>query len=228
MKKLILFLSTLFLSVLLAGCISIPLGDGGKLEVSKDGVNIDNGEEKQPEVEEVETPEEADVPEVEEEPEVLEDEGAVEEPEATETNTGGVATGTESCEEPNEDPRGNERAIKQLVALAPPNFPILDCMNVNAVNESYSTTYEAVIVESNFVVEGYWADIHDLYEEYLEESGFGPLEKKEEAKRMSANLRGKTPDYDATLYFDQVKRDDDVELVKVTFTLYHYDAPQEQ
>ena len=45
MKKISILLGVLFLSILLAGCISIPLGDGGKLEVSKDGVNIDMGEE---------------------------------------------------------------------------------------------------------------------------------------------------------------------------------------
>ena len=46
MKKIGILLSVLFLGILLAGCISIPLGDGGKLEVSKDGVNLDTGEEE--------------------------------------------------------------------------------------------------------------------------------------------------------------------------------------
>ena len=46
LKKISILLSILFLSILLAGCISIPLGDGGKLGVSKDGVNVDLGEEE--------------------------------------------------------------------------------------------------------------------------------------------------------------------------------------
>ena len=49
-----ILLGVLLLSILLAGCISIPLGDGGKLEVSKDGVNIDTGEEDGTENDEVE------------------------------------------------------------------------------------------------------------------------------------------------------------------------------
>ncbi len=45
---------------------------------------------------------------------------------------------------------------------------------------------------------------------------------------MSAMLEGKTPDYDATIYINQDKRDDDIELVKVRLVLYHYDTPQDE
>ena len=58
MKKIIVLLSVLFLSILLVGCISIPLGDGGKLEVSKDGVNVDLGEEEESIGDEIEVVEE--------------------------------------------------------------------------------------------------------------------------------------------------------------------------
>lgn len=59
MKKILAYLSVAFVSILLTGCISIPLGDGGKVEVSKDGINIDMAEETEVEaVEEKPTEEE--------------------------------------------------------------------------------------------------------------------------------------------------------------------------
>ncbi|QUW21049.1 hypothetical protein JSQ81_14685 [Sporosarcina sp. Marseille-Q4063] len=230
MKKISILLSVLFLSILLAGCISIPLGDGGQLEVSKDGVNIDTGEEDgadNGEVEEAEegvegTEEETNKEETDKE-DTADDEGTDEsEPEE-------VATDTNSCVEPIEDTRGNERALKQLAELAPPNFPLPNCTKMESTKDGYYEAYKAATLESYFIVEGYWADILDLYKDYLEESGFGPLKKNENAKDMSAWLEGKTPDYDATIYVTQLARnDDDQEVVRVRLVLYHYDNPRDE
>ena len=113
-----------------------------------------------------------------------------------------MATNPNSCVEPIEDARGNERALKQLAELAPPNFPLPDCTKVDSIHEDYYAPYEAATLDSYFIVEGYWADIFDLYKGYLEESGFGPLTTSEKAEEMSARIEGKTPDYDVTIHFN--------------------------
>lgn len=43
LQKIIMLFSIFSIGVLLSGCISIPLGDGGTLEVSKDGITVDEG-----------------------------------------------------------------------------------------------------------------------------------------------------------------------------------------
>lgn len=216
-----LFLSVLFLSILLVGCISIPLGDGGKLEVSKDGVNVDLGEESA--VDEIEVDDE-DVEDSESEEEAVETEDAEEGVEEGSDTTNGA----NGCIEEIEDSRGNERSLKQLAELAPPDFPLPDCTKVDSVVEDYYDGYQAVTVDSYFVVEGYWADIFDLYEEYLVKSGFEPLKKSEKAEEKSGWIEGKTPDYDVTLNFNQVNREDSEELVNVRVIIYHYDTPRDE
>lgn len=228
MKKIGLLLSVLFLGILLAGCISIPLGDGGKLEVSKDGVSLDTGEEEGADSGEEESIDENAEEGVEGTEDETNGEDATEEEEVEDGKSEETATEPGSCMEPIEDTRGNDRALKQLAELAPPNFPLPDCTKVESTNDGYYEPYKAATVDSHFVVEGYWADIFDLYKDYLEESGFGPLDKSERADNMSAILIGKTSDYNATIYINQEKRDDDIELVKVRLVLYHYDTPQDE
>ena len=104
-----------------------------------------------------------------------------------------------------------------------------DCTKVDSIHEDYYAPYEAATLDSYFIVEGYWADIFDLYKGYLEESGFGPLTKSEKAEQMSARIEGKTPDYDVTIHVEQLDRDDEnIELVRVRFLLYHYDNPRDE
>ena len=227
LRKIRLLLAVLFLSMLLAGCLSIPLGDGGKLEVSKDGVNVDVGEDEGSENEEAE---EADM-EGTEDAESTEgtdvDSDATTGEEGTEESEQ-VAAGSTSCVEPIEDTRGNDRALKQLAELAPLNFPLPDCTKIGSVTEGYYEPYEAATLDAYFEVEGYWADIFDLYTGYLEESGFGPLSKHEKAEVMTASLKGKSSDYEVTLEFRQQARDDGIELVEVRLILYHYDTPRDE
>ncbi|MBO1911543.1 hypothetical protein J4G37_42985, partial [Microvirga sp. 3-52] len=139
-----------------------------------------------------------------------------------------VVNGPTSCVEPIEDTRGNERALKQLAELAPPNFPLPDCTKIETVTDGYYDGYKAATLDATFIVEGYWADTSDLYKDYLENVGFGPLNKSEKAERLSARIEGKTSEYDVTIYIEQMDRDDDAELVEVRLVLYHYDEPRDE
>ena len=232
MKKVLMIISILLAGLLVTGCVSIPLGDAGTLEISKDGVNVAPGDEEEldanPDVKEII---EEDEP-VEEDPvsenDVTSEENAIEDdeidkedaPEKDEKKSEVVAD-TTSCDELIEDGKGNDRLVKALAKLAPPSFPLSECTLMGVTKESYSNTYKATVIESDFKVEGYWADVYDLYVEYMEETGFSPLAKSEDAKDQSARVSGKTVDYDLSLHFKQRNADDDTELVEITFVLYH-------
>ncbi len=44
MKRILMLISTLLAILLIAGCVSIPLTDGGSIEISGDGVTIISAE----------------------------------------------------------------------------------------------------------------------------------------------------------------------------------------
>ena len=225
MKKMLTFMSIFLASLLLTGCVSIPLGDGGKLEVSKDGINVDLGEGSESEIDEVESAEEE---KSEKEDEIIGEDAAEDDGGKDEGKSEATATGSASCDEFIEDPKGNDRLVKALAKLAPPNFPLADCTLMGTTREGYHSRYESVTVDADFKVKGYWADVYDEYVEYMEAAGFGPLAKREDAKDQYASLVGKTPDYDLTLTFKQRDAEDGTEFVSIGFGLYHYDTPRDE
>lgn len=233
MKKILTLMSIFLASILLTGCISIPLGDAGTLEVSEDGISVNSGDKEDTGEEDVvkeDEPGEEDATGEEgitkEDP--VDEEEAPEDDKAEDKGKSGTFSGSASCGEFIEDPKGNDRLVKALAKLAPPNFPLADCTLMGTTKEGYSTTYEAVTVSSNFKVEGYWADVYDEYVEYMEEAGFGPLDKKEDAQAKYARVSGKNADYDLDLSFTQHDAEDGTEYVKIELGLYHYDTPREE
>lgn len=222
-------MSIFLASILLTGCISIPLGDAGTLEVSEDGISVNPGDKENAGEGEGD---------IVKEDEPVEEDGAGEDPageedapeddKAEDKGQSGTVVGSASCDEFIEDPKGNDRLVKALAKLAPPNFPLADCTLMGGTKEGYSNTYEAVTVSSNFKVEGYWADVYDEYVEYMEEEGFGPLDKKEDAQAKYARVIGKNADYDLDLSFTQRDAEDGTEYVVIELGLYHYDTPREE
>lgn len=226
MKKIIMVFSIFSILVLLSGCISIPLGDGGTLEVSKDGFSVDEGKEgsNATEDEMIEEDETVDVDVAEPEPEK---DAEVEETEKTTKSTN--ASSSDSCEGLIEDARGNERHIKKLIELTPTNYPEKDCMRMLSVNEEYIDSYDANHISADYYVEGYWADIVDEFVDYLADNGFKSPKVNESATDSRAYMSARDKDFDVDLTIEQADPSEDgKEFVRIRLGLYHYDASREE
>ncbi|MHA6258859.1 hypothetical protein ACXYMX_02980 [Sporosarcina sp. CAU 1771] len=226
MKKYIAMMTIIFASILLTGCISIPLGDAGTLELSEDGISVTPGD----------ATEESEQDAVVEEEVVLEEESAVEDdekekeeaeaPKESEDKVDTIAVDKSgTCTDFIEDMRGNERQVKALTKLTPPEFPLTDCTLINSISER--TNSSADVVESNFEVQGYWADVYDDFLAYLEQEVDGELTKSENAPDQSAQLKGYDPNYYIRLDFKQHSPEDLPEYVSIYFIIEYYHTPKE-
>ena len=210
--------------VLLSGCISIPLGDGGTLEVSKDGISVDEGKEPSNATEDEVIDE---VEAVEVDIEESEENAEVEEKEDTTKRTN--ANSSNSCEELIEDSRGNERHIKKLSDLTPTNYPEKECMIMLSVNEEYIDSYDANYISADYYIEGYWADIVDEFSDYLVDNGFKSPKVNESATDSRANMSARDKDFDIDLIIEQADPSEDgKEFVRIRLGLYHYDISREE
>lgn len=223
MRKIIILLSIFSILVLLSGCISIPLGDGGTLEVSKDGLTIDEGKVASDSIEEEEIEEvEAAELEIETSEEDLEDGEA-------NTPTNAAVNSSNGCDDLIEDTRANDRHMKKLIELTPDDYPIAECMIMSNVTEEYQSSYEAEYVSADYYVEGYWADITDEFIDYFKDNGFASPTVNESASESKAYVSSKDADFDVDLTINQVEPGEDgSELVRIRLSLYHYDTAREE
>lgn len=229
MKKIVPYLFILVVIVVLSGC-SIPLGDLGKLDISKDGVNVVVDDENS-------ESEKSDGAEDDEKVPVDLDDAALAEDDEEDSdggndgknsaNKGSSTAGSYVCDELIQDQRGNERALKKLKELLPPKFHLSDCVFIESTDEGYHNSHQAVTVDTYFQIDGYWADIYDEYQEYLNDAGFGPLRLREDTKNMSGEIYAKDPDYDIDMYFRQLDNED-AEVTRIRIHFYHYDEPREE
>jgi len=236
MRKIVMMISLLMTILLVAGCVSIPLGDGGKLEVSKEGLNIDMGEEEslgdseeiiEPEV--IEEEKEIDVVNEEKEIDIditEENENDVTEEKSIETKEETKSTvprnDSSSCGEFVEDPETNDIAIQELLELLPAGFPIADCVQMGSTNESYDDYYLVEKVSSSFTVEDSWKNQYEQYKTYYEASDFGRFKKEQDIKSKFARLSASPAEFDLNIRFDEYSEG----IVTVAIYFDKYDEPR--
>ena len=219
MKKILMLLSVLFLGILLAGCISIPLGDGGKLEVSKDGVNIDTGE-----GDDVESEESS---EDEKEKEIVKEDGVEEEATGTEPETEDDeavgeestlgTTGPNGCGEFIENPEANNDAIERFLKDMESDFPLPDCVYMGTVTVNpYGE--DADQVRAPYEVEGSWKTVFEMYESYLN-TVFGEREvnASPDFNNLSGSLSGQNDEY---YYNIKISESEGITSISLDFLRY--------
>lgn len=154
MKKVLPILLLFLVTVFLSGCISIPLGDGEKLTIGFDGINIeedtekgnvDNASNEVAENEDIDSSNNVQGNEVEQ---------VVAEPDHSAENN----NSEENIIDCQED-------IDTLIERVPPNFPIPDCITdlvTTGAEESTSMYYTG-----SYNTTGDWKDLFNIYKEYL-------------------------------------------------------------
>lgn len=192
MKRVLTILLVLLATTLLAGCISIPLGDGEQLTIGFDGINIEaTGEE-------------------DDEERNIDDEnnlGAVE--------AAGVQETEDTAVEDNSAEEGGDQAdhgiceddYALILDDMPVGFPMPACATITSVNSSNSN------IDAYYNVEGDWQDIYKLYQDYFGDNISSQSQKPEE---KSGELRSQTDEYDILIQLNQ--KDDDF----VTVRTLHY------
>ena len=221
MKRILILLSVLFLGILLAGCISIPLGDGGKLEVSKDGVNIDPGEEDGG----TESKEPSEKGEEKEGKDGVEDEAVGTEPEVEDSGDDEAGEkkptlGTSesgSCGEFIENPEANNDAIERFLKDMESDFPLPDCVYMGTVTVNpYGD--DADQVRAPYEVEGSWKTVFEMYEDYLN-SVFGEREVQAspDFNNLSGDLSGQNDEY---YYNIKISESEGITSISLDFLRY--------
>lgn len=205
MKKAFSILLVLLATTLLAGCISIPLGDGEQLTIGFDGINIEaTGEEDDEEIMDID------------EEENIDDEnnlGAVE--------AAGVQETEDTAVEDNSAEEGGDQTDHSICeddyALIlddmPADFPMPACATITSVNSSNSN------IDAYYNVEGDWQDIYKLYQDYFGDNISSQSQKPEE---KSGELRSQTDEFD--IYIQLNQRDDDSVAVRTI----HYFVEEEE
>lgn len=173
MKKVLSILFVLLATTFLAGCISIPLGDGEQLTIGFDGINIEA------------TAEEDD-----------------EENNLGEVGAGVQETEDTATEDNSEEEKGGEQADSGICeddyALIlddmPVEFPMPACATITSVNSSNSN------IDAYYNVEGDWQDIYQLYQDYFGDN-ISSQSQKPEGK--SGELRSQTDEFDILIQLNQ-------------------------
>ncbi|WP_438314662.1 hypothetical protein [Sporosarcina sp. FA9] len=221
MKKVLVFLSILIASSLLVGCISIPLGDGGKLELSKDGISMNPGEADG--IEEVEV-------EAEPEDEIVE-EDATEEDSKDGKSDGNlkavVNAQSGSCGEFVEDPKMNDRTITEFLEFAPMGFLLPDCTLIDSMSDRYDSSYGETTIEAYVQVPGVWIDMYDYYDEAFKELNFLEVKRDKNNNAKEARISGELAEHAVRIYITQVDNEEE-DISKITFVIYKYDEPREK
>lgn len=200
------------------GCISIPLGDGGKLELSKDGVSMNPGEA------------EVEVEEVEQEDEVVE-EDATEEDSKGELADGNVKTAVNaqsgSCGEFIEDPKMNDRTIAELLEFTPEGFSLPECALIDSMSDSYNSSYGETMVDAYIQVPGVWIDMYDYYDESFNELNFKEIKRDKNNNAKEAQISGELAEHAVRIQITQVDNEEE-DIAKMRFIIYKYDELREE
>lgn len=153
MKKVLSILLVLLATTLLAGYISIPLGDGEQLTVGFDGINIEaTGEEDDEEI--MDTNGEGST----------DDENNLDEVEASVQETENTATEDNSEEEKDGEQAGSgicEDDYALILDDMPVDFPMPACATITSVNSSNSG------IDAYYNVKADWQDIYKQYQDYF-------------------------------------------------------------
>lgn len=174
MKEAVSIMLILLATILLTGCISIPLGEGEKLVIGFDGINIeaDEGLNKGDENHKVSVA--ADGPE---------------------TDDANVANDSEV---ENEQEQADHESCEDDYALIlddmPEDFPMPVCATITSVNSSHSD------IDAYYNVEADWQDIYKLYQDYFGDNISSQSQKPEE---KSGELRSNTDDFDIWIQLNQ-------------------------
>lgn len=220
MKRILMLLTALFLGILLAGCISIPLGDGGKLEVSKDGLNVDLGEEDGTESAEQVADETAEESMDGVEEETTETETGIEsnsDDEAVEEEAAPGMQESGNCGAFIENPEANNDAIERFMKTMEPDYPLPDCVYMGTVTENpYGDNADQV--RAPYQVEGSWKTVFEMYENYLN-SEFG--EREVEASPDFNNLSGRLYLKNDEYYYDiKISESEGITSIDLDFLRY--------
>lgn len=177
------------------------------MELSKDGINVNLGEES--------GTNEADVTAVQEEELIVEEEPAKEMDEED---------GTVSCGEFIEDPEANDIAIEEILEYLPPKFPLPDCAKIGGTNTSYSTSRSVDFLGTTYRVEAGWKELYEEYKVFLESFDAKRVEKNQNAQSRSATLRLKTAEFSIWLNFNESAGG----VTKVKIENYIFDEVEEE
>ncbi|MFD1927455.1 hypothetical protein ACFSFY_05170 [Sporosarcina siberiensis] len=229
MKKVLVFFAMLIVSSLLVGCISIPLGDGGKLEVSKDGISMNPGE-AEAEVVEVEEVEEIEEIEGKQEDEAVEEDVTEEESqdEKTDGNLKAVVNAESGrCGEFIEDPKINDRTIAEFLEFAPIGFSLPDCSLIDSMSDSYNSSYGETTIDAYIQVPGIWIDMYDYYDESFGELNFKEVKRDKNNNAKEARISGDLAEHAFRIHITQVDNEEE-DIAKIRFVIYKYDEPREE